>query len=72
MTIAPSKNKHPNAELEVFAAKMFQKGELTGGYYGPLVYHNKSSPQDTREVYGDGVLKVDDARISKYALQLKV
>lgn len=72
VTIAPSKIRHPSAGLGVFASRTFQKDDIIGAYYGTLVYHDLSSRQHTRKVYGDGVLKVDVARFSKYALQLRV
>lgn len=48
VTIALSKDKHFNTGLEIFAAKTFQKGEITKSYYEMLVYHDLSSREHTR------------------------
>lgn len=56
----------------MFGARTFQNSEATRVYYGTLVYHDLSLGEDTRKSYADGVLKVNLARFSKFAVQVKV
>lgn len=70
VTIASWNIKHFSVGLEVFAASKFQKNEVLGSYYGTLVHHDLSSRAHTKKVYGNGVLKVDVARISMYAMRV--
>lgn len=72
VTTASSKISRPSAELDVFASKAFQKDDIIGSYYCTLVHHDIFSRQHTREVYGDWALKVDVARFSKHASNLRV
>lgn len=72
VTIAPSGMKHSNADLSVFAARTLNQGDFIGPYYRTIVYYDISSRQPTRKMHGDGFLKVDVARFSKFALQLRV
>lgn len=72
VTKAPSKARHSSAGLGVFAASTFQKSETIKSYCTLLVYHDLSSREYTKSVYGNGVLKVDIARLPKFALQAQV
>lgn len=72
VTVAFSEIKHFNACSAVFAVRRFQNGEVVGCYHGTLVYQDLSSKEHTRKLYGNGLLKVDAARFSRYALQAQL
>lgn len=64
VTILPSKSRHSNTVLEVAAARNCQKDHVIESYYGTLLYQKLQLRKHTRKVHGDGVLKVNMARIS--------
>lgn len=72
MTALPSRIKSSIARLGALAAMMVDKGDVVGLYYETFFCYTPSLRQPTRKVHECGALKVDLARFSKYALQLRV
>lgn len=70
--VAPSRIKYPDARLGVFVARTFNKPDVTGQHYWTIAYPDVSLRQPPRHMYGEGALKVDMARFSKYELLLIV
>lgn len=56
----------------MFAARSFKKSDVAGAYYGKIVYQGLLLRQSTRKVCCDGGSVADMARVSKYALQLRL
>lgn len=65
MSIPSATAEHLSAGLKVFAARMFQRGEVTGSYYETLMYYSLSFREHTRKVSGNRVQEVEFARFSK-------
>lgn len=61
--IAPPKSKHLRAGLDLFAAEMFTKSNVTGLYYMKIAYCSLSLRQALRKLYRDGALKKNVAPV---------
>lgn len=72
VTMMPSKIEHSKAGLWVFSARSFQKGDVTGSYYGALGYYDLSPREPARTGNVIGVRIADVTRFSKYVLQVQV
>lgn len=62
VNVVPSKIKHFNAGVEVFAARTFEEGKADRSYIETPVCHNLSPREHARKMYADGAPKVDVAR----------
>lgn len=72
VTTAPSKIKHPSAGQCVIAARTIREGNVAISFHGTPAYQYLSLRQSTQKVYGEKVLKMDVALLSKYALQFRI
>jgi len=68
--IAPSKIKHKDAGLGVFASNTIKAHTLVGFFYGTLVYSDLGEAEQTTLTYGHGHLGTTKQRFLDYALRV--